>query len=181
MIYLFLAEGFEEVEAMSPLDVLRRCGVEVKTVGVGGKQITGAHGVTFTADLEERELLLDETLDGVILPGGMPGTLNLEASTTVQAALDYAAANGKLVSAICAAPSILGHKQLLAGKKATCFPGFEKDLLGAEVTGDSVTVDNNFITANGAGSALLFGLELASYVVGSEKATSVLKSMQYKF
>lgn len=181
MIYLFLAEGFEETEAIAPLDVLRRCSVDVKTVGIGGTSITSSHHVSVVPDLTEEEVLLDETFEGLILPGGMPGTLNLEASPVVQAALDYAADHQKLIGAICAAPSILGHKQLLAGKKATCFPGFEKDLLGAEVTGESVVLDGHIITANGAGSALPFGRALAAYLVGSEKAASVLESMQYPY
>lgn len=179
MLYLFLATGFEETEAMAPLDVLRRAKVAVTTVGVGAREITGSHNVTFTADITTDELVLDEGVDGIILPGGMPGTLNLEADPTVQRAIQFCAENNKLLCAICAAPSILGHQHLLEGKKATCFPGFEKDLYGAEATGETVVSCENTITASGAGGALLFGQAIASRFVGEEAAKQILVSMQY--
>ena len=179
MLYLFFANGFEETEAMAPLDVLRRAKVEVTTVGVGGTAITGSHNVTFMADITTDQVELGPDVDGIILPGGMPGTLNLEADATVQAAIDYCAANNKLLCAICAAPSILGHKQLLEGKPATCFPGFEDDLYGATPTGTSVVSHENIITCSGAGGALLFGKAIAARFVGEETAGKVLASMQY--
>ena len=125
MIYIFLAEGFEECEALAPIDILRRAGLDVKTVGIGSKIVTGSHNIPIVCDLEETELST-ENLEAVILPGGMPGTLNLENSPTVQKFLEFAAKNQLIIAAICAAPSILGHKGLLKGKKATCFTGFEK-------------------------------------------------------
>lgn len=180
MIYLFLAEGFEEVEAIATLDVLRRAGVEVKTVGVTGPVVTGSHGVPVTADLAPEDAIMGQDLDGVILPGGMPGTKNLEASDLVKDFLRYCRERGLLMAAICAAPSVLGHLGYLNGKKATCFPGFETELQGAVFTGDSVTEDGNVITGNGAGAAHLFGEAIAARYVGREAAHNVLVNMQFK-
>ena len=178
MVYCFFADGFEELEAIAPIDMLKRAGVEVVTVGVTGKNVTGSHGITFVADITEDEVSLNEKVEAVILPGGMPGTLNLEKSKTVQASVDYAAENGKLICAICAAPSVLGHKGLLAGKNATAFPGFEKDLEGANTNGDFVVRDGNFITAKGAGVAVEFGLEIVSYLVSKEKSDEIKATIQ---
>lgn len=178
MLYMFIAQGFEEVEAIAAADVLRRAGVETLLVGVGSKSVTGSHGFTVECDITDSEISLDSALQGVILPGGMPGTLNLENNKTVIETVGYCAENGKLVSAICAAPSILGHLGLLDGKKATCFPGFEKDLHGAVVNGDFVCTDGNYITAKGMGSAVKFGLAIAAYFVGAEKAASLEATLQ---
>lgn len=177
MVYVFLAQGFEETEALAPVDILRRCGVEVNTVGVGGKTVTSSHNVTIVADITDSEVSKDN-LQAVILPGGMPGTLNLEKSPVVQEYIDYAVANDLYVCAICAAPSVLGHKDLLVGRKATCFPGFEKDLYGAEVTGEPAVADGKFITGKGAGAALEFGLLIASKLCGNEISDRTRKSMQ---
>lgn len=178
MVYVFLANGFEELEALSPIDVLRRSGVETVTVGVGGKAITAAHGVKFTADITEEEIKLDGSLEMIVLPGGMPGTNNLEASANVQAAIDYCADNGRYVAAICAAPKILGAKGLLSGKEAICFPGFEGDLKGAKISADSVVQDGRFITAKGAGVALEFALKLAALLTSEEKTRALAASLQ---
>ena len=124
MYYLFLADGFEEIEALATLDVMRRAGISVKTVGINSKNVTGNHNITVTADILDEELCFD-TIEGVILPGGIPGTPNLEKSETVQIAIDLASKKGLLLATICAAPSILGHKGLLADKKATSNPDFE--------------------------------------------------------
>ena len=152
MIYIFLANGFEECEALAPIDILRRADIEIKTVGIGSKTVTGSHGIPIVCDLSEDELTTD-SLKGIILPGVMPGTLNLEKSKTVQRYIDFAAENELLIGAICAAPSILGHKNLLNGKKATCFTGFEKDLIGAITVNEPVVKNENFVTAYGAGAA----------------------------
>ena len=133
MIYVFLANGFEEVEALAPVDMLRRAKLDVTTVGVTGKIVTGSHRIPVTADITAEELQIGADMEMIVLPGGMPGTLNEEASETIQAAIDYCAKNDRWIGAICAAPSILGHKGLLQGKTATCYTGFEKDLLGAEI------------------------------------------------
>ncbi|MBQ2437217.1 MAG: DJ-1/PfpI family protein [Clostridia bacterium] len=180
MLYLFLAEGFEEIEALGTLDVLRRAGVETKTVGVTGPVVTGSHGIPVTADLVIEDAVKGQDLDGVILPGGMPGTKNLEASDLVKDFLRYCRDNGLLTAAICAAPSVLGHLGYLNGKKATCFPGFETELTGAVYTADSVTEDGNVITGKGAGAAHLFGEAIAARYVGREAAHTVLANMQYE-
>lgn len=177
MVYVFLAEGFEEMEALAPIDLLRRVGVEVTTVGVGGKLIKGAHGVGFTADSDGEGLDFSD-VDGVVLPGGMPGTTNLDASPMVEACLMKAAEKNALIAAICAAPSVLGHKGLLNGKKATCFPGFEGDLLGALHTGSPVEKDGNIITARGAGVALDFALALVAELKGETAAKVLRESLQ---
>lgn len=179
MIYVFLAEGFEECEALAPIDILRRANIDVKTVGVGAKTITGAHGISVNCDTVNKDLSL-ENLEGIILPGGMPGTINLEKDSVVQSIIDYASKNNLLIGAICAAPSILGHKNLLNSKKATCFPGFEKDLLGAEVLNTPVVRDGNFITSFGAGAAFDFGLEILAAIKGKDFADNLKKQMKYK-
>ena len=180
MIYVFLAEGFEEIEALTPVDVLRRGGIDVKTVGLGSKIVIGAHAIPVECDLTENEAVLDENLEGIVLPGGMPGTLNLEKSSVVNNFIDYAVENNLLVSAICAAPSILGHKGLLNGRCATCYPGFEKDLTGASVKEASVVKDGNFITAKGPGAASDFAFEILKYFKGDKKAEEVKQAMCYK-
>lgn len=183
MVYLFLAEGFEETEAIAPVDILRRAGVPVSTVAVGEvpeNLVKGAHGIPVKADVSISDIDLSAA-SAVVLPGGMPGTKNLDASEEVRKAVQYCADNGKLVCAICAAPSVLGHMGLLSGRKATCFPGFEKELHCSVFTGASVTVDGNFITANGPGSAILFGEAIAAKFVGQDAARRVTDSMQCRF
>lgn len=177
MIALFLADGFEEIEALSTVDVLRRSGLDVQTVGIGGRRVRGAHGIEVEADIPDQEWTADE-LEAVVLPGGMPGTLHLEQSPVVQRAIDIAVERGLYLCAICAAPSILGHKGLLEGKRAVCFPGFEKDLKGARLESEPVTADGRFITARGAGVAVEFGLRIAAALASPEKADAVRKNMQ---
>lgn len=178
MIYLFLANGFEEVEALATVDFLRRCDLDVTTVGIGGEYITGSHAITVKADVSDENLQTHEDAQAVILPGGMPGTLNLEHSETVQCFIDYAVENNLLLCAICAAPSILGHKGLLDGKRATCFPGFETQLGTAEYTGAAVETDGMIITSKGAGCALQFARAIAEKLVSTAKADKVWSSMQ---
>lgn len=177
MIPVFLADGFEEIEALATVDILRRAGVEVATVGVGSKMPVGAHGIAVCADIGENEFDLN-AIEGVVLPGGMPGTTNLEASATVQSAIAYAAQRGMLLAAICAAPSVLGHCGLLKEKKATCYPGFEAELKGAIVSNDGVVVDGNVITASGAGVAVDFALALVAYLVSQEMADAIRGGIQ---
>ena len=167
MVYLFLADGFEETEAVVPIDLLRRAQVEVITVGVGGSEVT----ITVKTDIHEDETLT-EGLEMVVLPGG-PGTSNLEKSEVVLKMLDFAAGKELWIGAICAAPTILGKKGLLKGKKAVCFPGCEKDLDGAIISSDSVCVDGKIITANGAGASLAFGLALVEALKGSRVAYEI--------
>ena len=168
MIYMFLANGFEEIEALMPLDLMRRAGLEVTTIGIGGKDITGSHGITVKADIADSELS-DSSPECVILPGGMPGTKNLDASPVVHKALDDALENNSLICAICAAPMILGKRGILRGKNATCFPGFEEYLEGATVGGRAVR-DGQVITGIGMGAALEFGIEIVAALLGREEA-----------
>lgn len=177
MIPVFLANGFEEIEALATVDILRRAGVEVVTVGVGGKTVIGAHDIAVCADITEDKLNMS-AIDGVVLPGGMPGTTNLEASAIVQKAVAYAVNQNMLVAAICAAPSILGHGGYLCGKKAICYPGFEQELTNAIITNSGVVVDGNIITASGAGVAVDFALELVRYLVSAEVADSIRRGIQ---
>lgn len=172
MIYVFLAEGFEETEALAPVDLLRRAGKNVITVGVGDKIVKGSHGIPVVADTDE--ITLDNTLEMIVLPGGMPGTLNLEKSQCVQNAIDFCVQNKRFIGAICAAPSILGHKGLLKGKKAVCYTGFESQLEGAIIGNGAVEEDDIFITARGAGAAIEFGLKLV------EKASSHEESQKQR-
>ena len=161
MIYMFLADGFEEVEALCPLDILRRAGLEVTTVGIGGKDvIRGAHGIIVHADIPDI-MYRDSSPEMIILPGGMPGASNLDESRIVDAAIRAAARKGAYLAAICAAPMVLGKRGMLEGKRAVCFPGFEEYLTGAEVdTENTVVRDQNVITSKGMGAAFDFGLEL---------------------
>lgn len=178
MIYVFLANGFEEIEALAPVDILRRAELEVKTVGVGGKTVTGSHGIPVTADIEEKDVTTDD-MEMMILPGGMPGTLNLEKSPIVTACAEYCARNGIYLSAICAAPSILGHLGILKGKEAICFPGFEGELKGAVLSEKPVCVDGTVITAKGMGVATQFGLTLAGLIAGKDAADKIRASIQF--
>lgn len=165
MIYLFLANGFEEIEALTPVDMLRRAGKEITTVGIGGKTIVGARGIPVVADITDTEFD-DNTPEMIILPGGMPGTKNLDASRVVEKALSAALAAGSYIAAICAAPTILGKRGLLVGKHAVCYPGMEEELRGAVLSSDRVVCDGKFITAAGMGVALPFSLALVEVLCG---------------
>ncbi len=169
MIYMFLAEGFEEVEALCPLDLMRRAGLSVTTVGVGARQITGAHSITVTADITDGDYC-DNAPDMIFLPGGMPGTLNLAACPTVIQAIQNAYDRNAYLAAICAAPSILGDMGLLRGKEAICYPGFEARLTGAKISDQPVVCDGKIITAAGMGAALEMGLRIIEVLCGRKKA-----------
>lgn len=178
MIILFLAEGFEEAEALVPLDLLRRAGCEVKTVSLSAdRAVTGSHGIPVVCDLLPQELT-DEELEMVVLPGGMPGTTHLAQSPLVERYLKIAAKRDLYITAICAAPSVPGALGLLRGKRATCFPGFEDKLLEATVTGEPVERDGKLITARGMGVALEFGLALVEAVKGPEEAARIKAAVQ---
>lgn len=181
MIYVFLANGFEEVEALTPVDLLRRSGKTVQTVAVGaqGKLVTGSHGITVQADLADSEIVLGNDLEMIVLPGGMPGTLNLEKSAVVQTAIDFCVERDIYIAAICAAPSILGHKGLLQGKEAIAYPGFEGELAGASISTHSVAQSGTIVTAQGAGVAVPFGLKLAEIFAGKEKAKALADAICY--
>lgn len=177
MVYVFLADGFEIIEALSPVDMLRRAKVETKLVGVTGEIVTSSCGVAVKTDM-----LIDEfdfyDVEAVVLPGGMPGTLNLENNQTVQKIIDNASNTNAFICAICAAPSILGHKGLLNAKEATCFPGFENALEGATLSEDFVVTDGKFITARGAGVSVDFGLEIVKQLRGEELSNEIRSQIQ---
>ncbi len=178
--YVFLAEGFETVEALAVVDVLRRSGCEVVTVAVGNEQLVmSAQKIPVKADRLISEVSCEDA-DVVFLPGGMPGTRNLEADDKVISVVKTQYESGKIVAAICAAPSVLGHMHILEGKRATCYPGFEKDLYGAIVMTDKVVADGNVITSRGMGTAVDLGLFLVERLYGKEKADSIASGIQYR-
>ena len=177
MIYVFLAEGFEEIEALATVDVLRRAELPVQTVGVGGDWICGSHGMRIQTDIREEGMELAKA-QAVVLPGGMPGTRNLEASADVQRALDYMTKNDRYIAAICAAPSILGHRGQLNGKRATCFPGFEKDCAGAVILDEPAVADGRIITGKGAGAAIDFALTIVEQLKGRSVSDALRAAMQ---
>lgn len=171
MIYAFLADGFEEIEALCPIDIMRRAGLSVTTVGIEKKEIIGAHGIMVHADISDTEINFNENLELIFLPGGMPGTKNLDANPTVHKALDIALEQKSYIAAICAAPMILGKRGMLQEKEAVCYPGFEKYLEGATVkTKKKIIVDGKIITAKGMGVATDFGLTLVELLCGKSKA-----------
>ena len=176
MVYLFLANGFEEVEALCPLDLLRRAGVQVTTVGVGGDMIVGAHGIAVQADMPDT-MYRDSKPEMIILPGGMPGASNLDASKTVESALRAAVNSNAYLAAICAAPMILGKRGYLQGKRAICFPGFENQLQGAILANERVVTDGRVITAAGMGVALEFGLALVAAMTSRETAEKLRRTV----
>ena len=177
MIYMFLANGFEEVEALCPLDLLRRAELEVTTVAVGGSElVVGSHGISVQADIPDT-LYRDAHPDLIILPGGMPGTKNLDQSRIVDAALRAAEASGAPIAAICAAPMVLGKRGYLKGKRAICFPGFEEYPEGATIAKERVVRDGNVVTAAGMGVALDFGLALVAMLKGQTVADELRRAV----
>ncbi len=177
MVYVFLAEGFEIIEALSPVDMLRRAKIDVKTVGIGSKRVKSSCGVEVTADITESEFVYDG-VEAVVIPGGLPGVNNLDASPFVHEVLDKAYNDNVLICAICAGPSIIGKKSFLNGKKATCYPGYEDCLIGADANGEYVVIAGNIITARGAGVSVDFGLEIVSAISGREASEKVRKTIQ---
>ena len=177
MIYVLMVDGFEEIEAIEPIDIMRRAGLNVVTVGVKSQTVKGAHNITIKTDI-----LIDdvntEDMELLMLPGG-PGHTELEADERVHNLIDYAANKKIYIAAICASPSIIGKKGLLKGKRATCFPGFEEYLIGAEVMSDKVVVDGKIITGKGAGAAGDFGFEIVKLLKGEEIADDLKGKMQY--
>ena len=172
MIFVFLADGFEESEAICPIDIMKRAELDVVTVSVSDdREVTGAHGITFKADILLSDLPACHP-EAVVLPGGMPGTKNLDASEPLRARVRAAYEEGALVCAICAAPMILGKMGLLEGKKATCYPGFEQYLSGATI-GGRVRTDGNVITACGMGAAMEFGLAIVEALKGVAAADKI--------
>lgn len=176
---IFLADGFEEVEGLTVVDLLRRAGIEAETLSIMGRELVeSSHKVTIKADrlAEEAEY---GSFDILVLPGGMPGTLNLGNSRIVQESLRKQNQEGKWIGAICAAPSVLGEAGLLKGKEAVCYPGFEEKLLEAKVCFEPVKVDGNIITSRGMGTAIDFGLTIIEQLLSKEKAEEIGKSIVY--
>ena len=179
MIYVFLAEGFEETEAIAPIDCLRRAGKTVRIAGVGGTVIRGAHGIEVGCDLTAEEITLDDNLEMVVLPGGMPGTVNLGNSNAVRDALTFCAEHDRYIAAICAAPTVPGKMGLLKGKRATCYPGCEGDLTGAYYIPEPAVADGRFLTGRGPGAAMDFGLLLVETLCGRQTAEKLAAGMVY--
>lgn len=176
---IFMADGCEEIEGLTVVDVVRRAGFEIMTISIMGKpEVTGSHNITFQTDAVSSEVNYDE-LDGIVLPGGMPGTLKLGEDEMVNEVIKKFAAENKLVAAICAAPSVLGAAGILNGKKATAHPGFEEKLTGAEVVYENVAVDGNVITSRGMGTAIDFALAITEYFTDKETVAKVVQGLVY--
>lgn len=179
MVYVFLADGFEEIEALSVVDILRRCDIKTITVGIGREAIRGAHGILVQSDMVDKDLVLNEETDMIVLPGGMPGTKNLEASETVQDAINYCVENKKYIAAICAAPTILGHRGLLNGHYAMCYAGMESQLDGARIAEGNVCVSDKFITSKGPGTAIDFALRIVEILKSTPISEALAASLIY--
>ena len=178
-VYVFLADGFETVEALAPVDVMRRAGVDVVTVSImGRKEVFSAQGVTVVADdVYENVGFVDA--DALVLPGGGVGTDNLSAHQPLRALLVDACSRGLLVAAICAAPMVFGRIGILKGKKATCYPGCEGDLFGAEYTANAVEQDGNILTACGPGASFDFGFAIVKHFCGAGVVDTLRSQMQF--
>lgn len=177
MIYIFLADGFEDMEAIVTMDVLKRTGLNVKLVGVEKIEVVSSYGVKMLADTTVDEITTEE-LQAIVLPGGMPGTNNLNACNKVHEIINYCVQNNILIGAICAAPIILGGMGILNNKKACCFPGFESYLKGALISKETVCKCENIITAKGPGVAMDFALELVKNLFGEKYVYGLKMEMQ---
>ena len=180
MIYMFLAEGFEEIEALCPLDLLRRAGLEARTVGVGGKVVRGAHGIEVIADMttsEAAKFVKGAPCEMVVLPGGMPGTKHLGEHQGLCRLLREFANDRKYIAAICAAPMVLGSLGLLKGRYATIYPGMESHLAGAACEKHVVVWDGNLITSQGPGTAMIFALAIVDALCGQEMGDRIAEEL----
>ena len=177
---IFMADGCEEIEGLTVVDIMRRAGIEIVMISISGKkEVTSSHKVTFLADATKDEVDFAK-LDGIVLPGGMPGTLNLGADETVTRVVREFAAAGKLVAAICAAPSVLGQEGVLKGMRATCHPGFEEKLIGATPLEDEVVVDGNVITSRAPGTAIPFAIALAELLTDEQTAAALTEDLVFR-
>lgn len=179
MVYVIFGNGFEEMEALAPVDLLRRAGAEVVTVGIGSREITGSHGVTVRTDITESEMKTDG-LEMIVLPGGGGGTEEIKASDRVRKMVRYAYDNGLWIGAICAAPTVLGMMGLLEGRKAVCFPGCEDEMGGAEIKDADVVTDGKIITGRAAGASITFALKLVEALKGPDVSASVRDRICYR-
>lgn len=181
MIYLFLAEGFEEIEAITPVDILRRAGMDVKTVSITDSlTVLGAHGIELSADITLNNFSLDDA-ELLILPGGSVGTENLKSCTSLCTALCEFSAREGYIAAICAAPTILSHLGLLKGRRATCYPSLAEELTrgGAKYKSDKVVLDKNFITSEGPGTSADFAFALCDKFIGKRETDKLRLSMVF--
>lgn len=179
-IAVFFAEGYEEIEALTVVDICRRCSLTVDMVSVTRERVVhGSHGIGVQMDQVYEEIDFDR-YDMLVLPGGMPGTKNLEAHQGLMEWVDRFYKEGKYIAAICAAPSIFGHRGILEGRRACSYPGFESHLKGAQVTAGPVEMDGNVITSRGMGTAIDFGLAIAGIFVGEEKAAGMAEAIVYR-
>ncbi len=177
---IFLADGFEEIEALTVVDLLRRAGIEITMVSImGRKTVTGSHNIAVEADVLFDEADIDGA-DMLILPGGQPGTRNLFACEPLKEKIKEFNDKEKPLSAICAAPTVYGKMGILEGKRATCYPGCEVDLLGADTQTTEVVKDANFITSRGMGTAIPFGLAIIEHFQGKEAADSMAQKIVYR-
>ncbi len=179
MVYVMLADGFEEIEALVVVDILRRAEIDVKTVSVNNaKLVTGSHNITVSADVFLDDI--NDNYDMIVLPGGMPGTLNLKNNKELERILIDAYKNNKYLAAICAAPMVYGELGFLSGKKATCFPSFEKHLIDAKCSLDPVCFDGNMITSRGAGTAHKFAFTIVEILKDKKIADDLREGMLYE-
>lgn len=172
MVYMLLGTGFEETEAVAPLDLLRRAGIDVLTVGINGKVITGSHGIPITADIEISEMDLT-ALDMIVLPGGLGSVTSVRANESAMQALSFAWENQKFVAAICAGPTVLADLHITDGLNATCFPGCEAQMGNANIITQAAVRDGKLITGTSAGCAIAFGLKLIEALKGTEEAMRI--------
>ena len=177
MIYVLMVDGFEEIEAIEPIDIMRRAGLNVVTVGVNNQLVKGAHNILIKTDIMIDDVNTED-MELLMLPGG-PGHTILDDNKKVHELIDYASENDLYIAAICAAPSIIGKKGLLNGKKATCFPGFEQFLLGAELVCDKSVCDGKIITGKGAGAAGDFGFLIVEKLINRKTSDDLKGKMQY--
>lgn len=179
MVYFLLADGFEETEAIAPADLLRRAGFDVNLVSIKSDLIVkSVHDVNVVCDLLVTDIDL-ELMELLVIPGGGPGVENLDKFSELDDILNYAVNNNIPIGAICAAPSLLGKRDLLKGKRVVCFPGFEKYLNGAEIVDSPVVIDGNIITSKAAGTAIDFGLELIKYLKGKDFSDNIKNAIFY--
>lgn len=179
-VYIFLANGFEEIEGLTVVDLLRRAGIDIEMVSIEeGIHVTGSHNITVKADTLFKKAKIDEA-DMLVLPGGLPGTINLLHHVELVEKIKEFHRSGKMLAAICAAPSVLGACGVLTGKNAVCYPGFEEKLLGAKVQYQPVIQDGNVITGRGMGAANDFALKIIENFLGVEKAREIKESIVYQ-
>ena len=179
MIYILLADGFEEIEALVPRDILIRAKIDVQLIGLNSSLVKSANGLEIKTDKIIDDIMFD-SLEGIILPGGMPGTKNLQNNNKVLTTIDFCYKNNLMIAAICAAPMILGNMGILEGKESCCYPGFEEYLKQSVVNEKNVNVCQNVITSRGPGTSFDFAFAILEYLRGSISKSKVCSQIQYK-